>query len=83
MSTAIYPGSFDPVTLGHLNIIKRASLCFDKLIHTEGTGLCFRPFSPPLEAPGYIVWKKYQVFSKAAGRFLQSVQEMISADHHL
>ena len=59
------------------------ALCFDKLIHTEGTGLCFRPFSPPLEAPGYIVWKKYQVFSKAAGRFLQSVQEMISADHHL
>lgn len=32
MSVAIYPGSFDPVTLGHLNIIKRASACFDKLI---------------------------------------------------
>ena len=32
MSIAIYPGSFDPVTLGHLNIIKRASQCFDKLI---------------------------------------------------
>ena len=32
MSTAIYPGSFDPVTLGHLNIIKRAAQCFDKLI---------------------------------------------------
>ena len=32
MSIAIYPGSFDPVTLGHLNIIKRASACFDKLI---------------------------------------------------
>jgi len=32
MSVAIYPGSFDPVTLGHLNIIKRASGCFDKLI---------------------------------------------------
>lgn len=32
MSTAIYPGSFDPVTLGHLNIIKRASQCFDKVI---------------------------------------------------
>ena len=32
MSTAIYPGSFDPVTLGHLNIIKRAASCFDKLI---------------------------------------------------
>ena len=32
MKTAIYPGSFDPVTLGHLNIIKRAANCFDKLI---------------------------------------------------
>ena len=32
MSIAIYPGSFDPVTLGHLNIIKRAANCFDKLI---------------------------------------------------
>ena len=25
MTRAIYPGSFDPVTLGHLDIIKRAS----------------------------------------------------------
>ena len=32
MSVAIYPGSFDPVTLGLLNIIKRAAVCFDKLI---------------------------------------------------
>lgn len=29
---AIYPGSFDPVTLGHLDIIKRASKLFGKLI---------------------------------------------------
>ena len=32
MNTAIYPGSFDPITLGHLNLIKRASAVFDKLI---------------------------------------------------
>lgn len=32
MKTAIYPGSFDPITLGHLNIIKRAANCFDRLI---------------------------------------------------
>ena len=32
MKTAIYPGSFDPITLGQLNIIKRAAVCFDKLI---------------------------------------------------
>ena len=32
MKTAIYPGSFDPVTSGHLNIIRRAAGIFDKLI---------------------------------------------------
>ena len=32
MSIAIYPGSFDPVTKGHLNIIARAAKSFDKLI---------------------------------------------------
>ena len=32
MKTAIYPGSFDPVTSGHLNIIRRAASIFDKLI---------------------------------------------------
>jgi len=32
LKTAIYPGSFDPVTLGHLNIIKRAALCFDRVV---------------------------------------------------
>ena len=32
MSIAIYPGSFDPVTKGHLNIIARAAKLFDRLI---------------------------------------------------
>ena len=32
MKTAIYPGSFDPVTSGHLNIIRRAANIFDRLI---------------------------------------------------
>lgn len=32
MKTAVYPGSFDPVTSGHLNIIRRASNIFDRLI---------------------------------------------------
>ena len=32
MKIAIYPGSFDPITSGHLNIIRRAARIFDKLI---------------------------------------------------
>jgi len=32
MKTAIYPGSFDPVTYGHIDIIERAAKLFDKLI---------------------------------------------------
>jgi len=29
---AVYPGSFDPITLGHLNVMERASRLFDRLI---------------------------------------------------
>lgn len=32
MKISVYPGSFDPITSGHLNIIRRASKIFDKLI---------------------------------------------------
>ena len=32
MKTAVYPGSFDPVTLGHLDIIKRTAAMFDRVI---------------------------------------------------
>lgn len=32
MTTAIYPGSFDPITLGHLNIIRRAAAVFDRVV---------------------------------------------------
>ena len=48
MKTAIYPGSFDPVTLGHINIIKRAAVAFDKVIvcvmvNSEKNGGLFTP----------------------------------------
>ena len=32
MSIAVYPGSFDPVTYGHIDIIERSAKVFDKLI---------------------------------------------------
>ena len=48
MKIAVYPGSFDPITLGHLNIIKRAAVCFDKLVvcvlvNSEKDGGLFAP----------------------------------------
>lgn len=48
MKTAIYPGSFDPVTLGHINVIKRAANAFDKVIvcvmvNSEKNGGLFTP----------------------------------------
>lgn len=33
---AVFPGSFDPVTLGHYNIVKRAAVLFDKIIVAIG-----------------------------------------------
>jgi pantetheine-phosphate adenylyltransferase len=44
LTTAIYPGSFDPITNGHLDIIIRASKLFDKLV----IGVYDRPDKPLL-----------------------------------
>jgi pantetheine-phosphate adenylyltransferase len=32
MKTAVYPGSFDPITLGHLDVVRRAARLFDKVV---------------------------------------------------
>ena len=37
--TAVYPGSFDPITLGHLNVMERASGLFDRLIVGVGINI--------------------------------------------
>lgn len=49
------------------------ALCFDKLINTQGSSLTFRPLDPPILAEATVVWKKYQVFSKAARLFLEEL----------
>ena len=51
------------------------ALCLDKLVNTAGDSqLCFRPLKPALEVDVHIVWKKYQVFSKAAELFLHRLK---------
>ena len=36
MKTAVFPGSFDPITIGHVSLVKRASKLFDKVIIAIG-----------------------------------------------
>ena len=75
MSTAIYPGSFDPVTLGHLNIIKRTAACFEKVIvcvmvNSKKTGM----FSPE---------ERVELLKRAVERFpnveVDSSNELLAA----
>lgn len=42
------------------------ALAYEGLVNTEGRELCFRPVSPRMEDELYLVWKKFQVFSKAS-----------------
>ncbi|MGA7700396.1 MAG: pantetheine-phosphate adenylyltransferase, partial [Thermoguttaceae bacterium] len=39
LRVAVYPGSFDPITLGHLNVMERASKLFDRLIVGVGVNI--------------------------------------------
>ena len=76
-------------TVATYNLIYNASLMvdegmgyaftLDKLVNTTDSQLCFRPLHPKLELGMYLVWKKSQIFSKAAELFLQHLQEYLGA----
>lgn len=52
------------------------ALCFDKLINVSGDShLCFRPLFPKMKAEASIIWKRYQIFSKATQKFMDALQE--------
>lgn len=53
-------------------------LALDKIINTEGSELCFRPLPSFPKLGMSLVWKKYQVFSRAAEYFLEQVQQTIT-----
>lgn len=58
------------------------ALCLDKLINTSGNSkLCFKPLNPRLEVNLNIIWKKHQVFSNAANKFLEQLRNHIKIYH--
>ena len=52
---------------------------YDKIINTSGDSrLCFRPLMPHLESHMHIIWKKYQMFSKPAEKFLEMLKNILN-----
>lgn len=52
------------------------AIALDKIINVTGdSSLCFRPLYPSLDAGMSLVWKKYQIFSKAAEKYLIQMQK--------
>ncbi len=59
MTVAIYPGRFDPVTEGHLDIVKRAAKLFDKLVVSV--------FDAPATQTMFNTEERMSLFREAAG----------------
>ncbi len=85
-----FGGDFDKLNVVAVhNLVYNASLLVERGLGNALTlepgnniargRLCFRPLNPPLESGSGIVWKKYQVFSKAAGVFREKIQDKFPA----
>lgn len=80
-----FGGYFDKLNVVAVhNLVHNASLLVERGLGNALTlepknvvrdKLCFRPSNPPLESGSSIVWKKYQVFSRAAEAFLERIRE--------
>lgn len=56
------------------------ALCLDKILNLTGdTELCIRPLVPAAKAEMNIVWKRYQVFSRAAEAYLKELRNAESS----
>ena len=55
-------------------------LDFDLMSGNPDSKLCFRPLEPRLDIGVYVVWKKYQVFSRAAELFLQELHKELPGE---
>ena len=62
MSTAICPGSFDPITLGHLNIIRRTAQIFDEVI------VCVM-YNSTKSSPMFSIEERMEMVERVTARF--------------
>lgn len=56
------------------------AIALDQIIDVSNeSALCFKPFDPPLYASMSLVWKKYQIFSKAAEKYLDQMKKLLNS----
>ena len=72
MKIAVFPGSFDPITLGHLDIIERAVPLFDKLIIAIGQN-SQKKYMFPLEKRMEFIQKTVASFSNVEVDFFEGL----------
>lgn len=73
MNIAVFPGTFDPFTLGHFDIVERASCIFDKVIvavAADNGKSCARALDTRMEIASVSVAKLNNVSVKSFGGFL-------------
>ena len=68
MSTALYPGTFDPVTNGHLDVLKRASKLFDQVIVAVSAGNSGKQTTFELKTRISLVEENINLFENVKGR---------------
>ena len=68
MSAVLYPGSFDPITYGHLNIIERALSIFDRIVVVVAVN--------PLKSPLFSPQENIEMIKEATGSWPQ-----VEVDH--
>lgn len=66
MKTAVYPGTFDPVTNGHIDIIERALKLFDKLYVVVGDN--------PQKAPTFTPEERVNMLKEALKKHINSIK---------
>lgn len=70
MSIAVYPGSFDPITNGHIDLIERATRIFDKLIVAVAEN--------PGKSPLFTIEERVEMVKKTTEQFENVIVDKIS-----